>query len=158
MTDERAAEAVGVEGHGLVGERVEAEAREVVVAVDLGLEDGVVLELRADLADHVHQDERDDVGAEDFPDLVGADRTELDAIDNERHDVSVRVGEHADEADGGNDSECEGPRALLRDLPEKVERALDGGGILGLHHGEPPSLRALRGWIHTDDRARSAYR
>lgn len=48
--------------------------------------------------------------------------------------------------------------ALLRDLPEKVERALDGGGILGLHHGEPPSLRALRGWIHTDDRARSAYR
>ena len=135
LADERAAETVGVEGHGLVGERVEAEACEVVVAVDLGLEDGVVLELRADLADHVHQDEGDDVGAEDFPDLVGADRAELDAIDDERHDEGVRVGEHADEADGGDDAEREGPGALLRDLPEKVERALDGGGILALAAG-----------------------
>ena len=119
-----------MEGHGLVGERVEAEARKVVVAVDLGLEDGVVLELRADLADHVHQNERDDVGAEDLPHLVRCDRAELDAIDDEAHDVGVRIGEQADEADGGDDTQDEGPGALLRDLPEEVERALDGGGIL----------------------------
>ena len=43
LADKRAAKTAGMEGHGLVGERVEAQARQVVVARDLELVDGVVL-------------------------------------------------------------------------------------------------------------------
>ena len=43
LTHKRSAKAAGVERHGLVGERVEAQARQVVVARDLELVDGVVL-------------------------------------------------------------------------------------------------------------------
>lgn len=45
----------------------------MVIAVDLQLVDGVVLQLGTDLAYEVHQQQRQDIGPEDLPNLVGRD-------------------------------------------------------------------------------------
>ena len=50
LAHERSAKAAGVKCHGLIGERVEAQARQVIVARNLELVDGVVLQLGEDLA------------------------------------------------------------------------------------------------------------
>ena len=50
LAHERSAKAAGVKCHGLIGERVEAQARQVIVTRNLELIDGVVLQLREDLA------------------------------------------------------------------------------------------------------------
>ena len=50
LAHKRSAKTAGVECHGLIGERVEAQARQVIVARNLELVDGVVLQLGEDLA------------------------------------------------------------------------------------------------------------
>ena len=45
LADEASAKAAGVEGHRLVGERVKAQARKVVVAIHFELHHGPVLQL-----------------------------------------------------------------------------------------------------------------
>lgn len=50
LAHERSAKAAGVKCHGLIGERVKAQARQVIVARNLELVDGVVLQLGEDLA------------------------------------------------------------------------------------------------------------
>ena len=50
LAHKRSTESAGVECHGLIGERVEAQACQVIVARNLELVDGVVLQLGEDLA------------------------------------------------------------------------------------------------------------
>ena len=50
LAHKRSAKATGVECHGLIGECVEAQARQVIVTRNLELVDGVVLQLGEDLA------------------------------------------------------------------------------------------------------------
>ena len=50
LAHKRSAKTAGVECHGLIGERVEAQACQVIVARNLELVDGVVLQLGEDLA------------------------------------------------------------------------------------------------------------
>ena len=101
LAHERAAKAVGVEGHGLVRERVERLGREVVARGDFELERRVVLHLAACLADEVDGDERDDVGAEHLEDLVGRDGRLAHAIDDHAHKQRIAIAEQDDKSDGG---------------------------------------------------------
>ena len=50
LAHERSAKTTGVERHGLIGKRVEAQARQMIIAGDLELVDGIVLQLGENLA------------------------------------------------------------------------------------------------------------
>ena len=82
--------------------RVEAQAAQAVVAVDLELVDGVVLQLREDLPREVDDHERCHVRPEDRDDLARGHGDGLDTVDNEAHDVGVREGEQKDIAESIN--------------------------------------------------------
>ena len=99
----------------------------MVVAVDLQLVDGVVLQLGADLPHEVHEQQGQDVGAEDLPYLVRGDGGGLDAVDDEAHHPGVDEDEQGHVGDGGEHGEERRARLHAGDLPKAAQRALDGG-------------------------------
>ena len=99
----------------------------MVVAVDLQLVDGVILQLRADLADEVHQQQRQDVGAEDLPYLIGGDGGGLHAVHDEAHHPGVDEDEQRHVGDGGEHGEECRAGHHARDLPKAAQRTLYGG-------------------------------
>ena len=119
-----------MEGHRLVGKRVEAQARELVVTVDLELVDRVVLELRERLAYGVHHEKCKHVGPKHGKHLVCRDGRGLHAVHDEAHHVGVRKGEKRNVAHRAHDGEHEGAHLLARDSPEVVQRATDGRAVV----------------------------
>ena len=109
-----------MECHGLVGERVEAQARQVVVACDLELVDGVVLQLGEDLTHQVNEYERQDIGAEDLEYLIARHGAGLDAVDDEGHHVGVGKREQKDVARRREHREKDNQRLRARDTPKTL--------------------------------------
>ncbi len=102
---QRAAEPAVVEGHALVGERVEDEGGEVVVAEDLELPDRVVLELRTDLPDEVRDHQQDDVGHEGVQYVVRRDAALGHPVDDVRHRLGVQERQAVGVPEGCEDAE-----------------------------------------------------
>ena len=149
LAHKRSAKAAGMEGHGLVGERVEAQTRQVIVARDLELVDGVVLQLGEDLAHQVNEHECQDIGAEDLKHLVTRHGTGLDAIDNEGHHVGVGKRQQKDVARRREHREKDDQRLRACDIPKPPQRAAHGRALeragASLRHGLPfASGRAKR--------------
>ena len=71
LTDQRAAVAVVMEGHGLVGQHVKAHGGQVVIDQDLQFPKAVILEFAADLSQNVAHDQGSDGRSENRKDLVG---------------------------------------------------------------------------------------
>ena len=71
LTDQGAAVAVVMEGHGLVGQHVKAHGGQVVIDQDLQFPKAVILEFAADLSQNVAHDQGSDGRSENRKDLVG---------------------------------------------------------------------------------------
>ena len=133
----------------MVGERVEAQARQVIVARDLELVDGVVLQLGEDLAHQVNEHERQDIGTEDLEHLVARHGAGLNAVDDKRHHIGVGKGEQKDVTRRREHREKDDQRLRTRDVPKTPQRAAHGGALeragASLRHGLPfASDRAKR--------------
>lgn len=109
-----------MECHGLVGECVEAQARQVIVARDLELVDGVVLQLGEDLAHQVDEHERQNVGTEDLKHLVTRHGTGLNAVDNEGHHIGIGKRQQKDVARRREHREKDNQRLRARDIPKTL--------------------------------------
>ena len=111
----------------------------MVIAVDLQLVDGVVLQFGTDLAHEVHQQQRQDIGPEDLPNLVGRDGRGLHAVHDEAHHPGVHEDEERHVGDGGEHGKRRGARLHTGDLPKAPQRSLDCGlfefGDVALGHG-----------------------
>lgn len=141
LADERSAKATGVKCHRLVGERIKAQARQVIVARDLELVDGVVLQLGENLAHQVNKHERQNVRAKDLKHLVARHGAGLDAVDDEGHHVGVGKREQKDVARRREHREKDDQRLRARDVPKTLQRAAHGGTLertgASLRHGLP---------------------
>ena len=149
LAHKRSAKAAGVKCHGLIGERVEAQARQVIVARNLELVDGVVLQLGEDLAHQVNEYERQDIGAEDLKHLITRHGTGLNAVDNEGHHIGIGKRQQKDVARRREHREKDNQRLRARDTPKPLQRAAHGGAFqrtgVSLRHGLPfASDRAKR--------------
>ena len=157
LAHERSAKATGVERHGLVGERVEAQARQVVVTRDLELVDGVVLQLREDLAYQVNEHERQNVRTKDLKHLVACHGAGLDAVDDKRHHVGVGKRKQKDIARRREYRKKDDQRLRARDVPKTLQRAAHGGALeragASLRHGLPFASDRARGHCCTLKRA-----
>ena len=118
-----------MECHGLVGERVEAQARQVIVARNLELVDGVILQLGEDLAYQVNEHERQNIGAKDLKHLVACHGAGLDAVDDKRHHVGVGKRKQKDIARRREYREKDDQRLRARDIPKTLQRAAHGGAF-----------------------------
>ena len=157
LAHKRSAKAAGVERHGLVGERVEAQARQVVVARDLELVDGVVLQLGEDLAHQVNEHERQDVGTEDLKHLVARHGAGLNAVNDKGHHVGVGKREQKDVARRREHRKKDDQRLCARDIPKTPQRAAHGGALeragASLRHGLPFASDRAKGHCCTLERA-----
>ena len=149
LAHERSAKAAGVKCHGLIGERVKAQARQVIVARNLELVDGVVLQLGEDLAYQVNEHERQNVGTKYLEYLIARHRTRLDAVDDKGHHVGVGKREQKDVARRREHREKDNQRLRACDVPKTLQRAANGGAFeragASLRHGLPfTSDRAKR--------------
>ena len=149
LAHKRSAKAAGMECHGLVGERVEAQTRQVIVARNLELVDGVVLQLGEDLTHQVNEHERQDIGGEDLKHLVTRHGTGLNAVDNEGHHIGIGKRQQKDVARRREHREKDNQRLRARDTPKPLQRAAHGGAAeragASLRHGLPfASDRAKR--------------
>ena len=149
LAHKRSAKAAGVERHGLIGERVEAQARQVIVARNLELVDGVVLQLGEDLAYQVNEHERQNVRTEDLKHLVACHGAGLDAVDDKGHHVGVGKRKQKDIARRREYREKDDQRLCARNVPKTLQRAAHGGAFertgASLRHGLPfASDRAKR--------------
>ena len=109
-----------MECHGLVGECVKAQARQVIVARDLELVDGVVLQLGENLAHQVDEHERQNVGTEDLKHLVTRHGTGLNAVDNEGHHIGIGKRQQKDVARRREHREKDNQRLRARDIPKTL--------------------------------------
>ena len=121
----------------------------MVVARDLELVDGVVLQFGEDLTHQVHKHERQDVRAKDFEYLIARHGARLDAIDDEGHHIGVGKREQKDVARRREHRKKDDQRLRARDIPKTPQRAAHGGALeragASLRHGLPfASDRAKR--------------
>ena len=109
-----------MECHGLVGERVEAQTRQVIVARNLELVDGVVLQLGEDLTHQVNEYERQNVRAKDLKHLVARHGAGLDAVDDEGHHIGIGKREQKDVTRRREHREKDNQRLRARDVPKTL--------------------------------------
>ena len=113
----------------MVGKRIEAQARQVIVARNLELVDGIVLQLGEDLAYQVNEHERQNIGAKDLKHLVACHGAGLDAVDDKRHHVGVGKRKQKDIARRREYREKDDQRLRARDIPKTLQRAAHGGAL-----------------------------
>ena len=121
----------------------------MIVARNLELIDGVVLQFGEDLTRQVHKHERQDVRAKDLEYLIARHGAGLDAVDDEGHHIGVGKREQKDIARRRKHREKDDQRLRARDIPKTLQRAAHGGALeragASLRHGLPfASDRAKR--------------
>ena len=113
----------------------------MIIAGNLELVDGIVLQLGKNLAHQVNEHERENIRPKGLEYLIARHRTGLNTVDDKRHDIGVGKRKQEDVARRRKHRKENDQRLCARDVPKSPQRSTHGRSLdragTSLRHGLP---------------------